>query len=169
MNQTYYIAQLNKNKEVFKAFLSGISEEESLWRPQPDKWCLLEILCHLYDEEREDFRARVKSILEDPTKELVKINPPAWVMERNYISKNYNEMLKKFLQERERSITWLKSLSSPQWDNTYIHPTLGPMKANLFLTNWVAHDYLHFRQILKTKYQYLKSISSEPLDYAGGW
>lgn len=27
--------------------------------PAPEKWCLLEIVFHLYDEEREEFRARV--------------------------------------------------------------------------------------------------------------
>ena len=37
----------------------------------------------------------------------------------------------------------------------------------MFLVNWVAHDYLHVRQILKNKYAWMQDVSGEKLDYAG--
>jgi hypothetical protein len=39
----------------------------------------------------------------------------------------------------------------------------------MIFANWLAHDYLHIRQILRLKYEYLKSISEEDLSYAGEW
>ncbi len=43
------------------------------------------------------------------------------------------------------------------------------MTAKMFLSNWLAHDYLHIRQITKLKYDYLKQLTNEDLNYAGNW
>jgi hypothetical protein len=169
MDPSYKIAELKRNQAVFKELLQGIPETEYHWRWQPEKWNLLEIVCHLHDEEREDFRERTQSVLEDPAKELRKIDPPGWVLERNYMEQNYDAMLDKFLQERENSVKWLKSLKAAKWDNAFVHPSRGPLTAAFFLSNWVAHDYLHIRQILNLKYQYLQKTTGDMLDYAGNW
>ena len=161
--------ELKRNRKIFKVLLNNIHKEEYLWRQAPDKWCLLEIVCHLHDEEIEDFRTRVKYVLEDPAKELPPINPTVWVSERKYTDQNFDLKFKAFIKERKESIGWLKSLDDPQWENYYNHPKLGPMSAKLFLSNWLAHDLLHIRQILKLRFEYLKYISSEDLSYAGNW
>jgi hypothetical protein len=46
---------------------------------------------------------------------------------------------------------------------------LGRLSAGTFLSNWLAHDYLHIRQIIRLKYQYLQRQTRESLDYAGAW
>ena len=30
----------------------GISEEQARWKPAPESWSILEVINHLYDEER---------------------------------------------------------------------------------------------------------------------
>jgi hypothetical protein len=161
--------KLEQNKSVFKNLLENTSEQEFLWSQQPDKWCILEIVCHLYDEEREDFRKRVACVLKDPEVAPPPIDPVGWVKQRNYKLQAYDKMVKKFIREREKSIEWLKRLEKPKWNNTYIHPKLGSMSAYLFLSNWLAHDYLHIRQIIKLKFDYLHKKSGISLDYAGDW
>lgn len=169
MNYNNIYQELSRNGIVFKELLLGISKEETFWKSNPKKWCLLEIICHLYDEEREDFRVRVKQVLETPQNSLPPIDPVSWVQDRHYIEQNYSEKLKGFIHEREQSVRWLQSLENSQWDNTYDHAVLGKMSAHLFLSNWLAHDYLHIRQIVELKFNYLKNISKESLDYAGNW
>ena len=164
------IAQdLARNAEVFKSLFTGLSVEEYTWKPEENKWCLLEIICHLYDEEREDFRARAKHTLETPDDQMPSIDPEGWVKSRAYIDKDFNDILERFLAERETSIAWLKGLENPNWENTYQHEKFGALSAKMFVTNWVAHDYLHIRQILKLKYGYLKETTGEKLLYAGPW
>lgn len=169
MSQKIIIQNLCNNAAVFKGLLIGVDRETYLWKPEPEKWCLLEIICHLYDEEREDFKIRTKYVLANPEKPLPPIDPVSWVKDRNYIKQNFSEKLKAFLYERQQSILWLESLRKPNWENEYNHANLGKMSANLFLSNWLAHDYLHIRQILNLKFSYLKKISKESLDYAGNW
>jgi hypothetical protein len=169
MNEKNIINELLRNANVFDKLLHNIPKEIYLWRQNEKKWCLLEIVCHLYDEEREDFRARVKLVLENPELPANPINPVGWVTERKYIEQNYDDMLNKFLIERKQSVDWLNGLKDAKWNNIHKHPQLGELSAKMFLTNWLAHDYLHMRQIIKLKYDYLKAITGEDLSYAGEW
>jgi len=169
MDYSILINQLERNKTLFYQLFKDASEEETHWKPSEDKWCLLEIVCHLYDEEREDFRVRTRSTLETPNQPLPMFDPVAWVTERKYIEQDYQQMLAKFLAERTTSINWLRSLKNPNWQNAFQHPKLGPLTAHHFLSNWLAHDYLHIRQATKLKYAYLKELTENDLSYAGNW
>ena len=85
------------------------------------------------------------------------------------MEQDFDQHLDAFLAERRASLHWLKHLSNPNWDNAYQHPKFGPLTANMFLSNWLAHDYLHMRQITRIKYQYVGKTSGESLRYAGTW
>lgn len=160
---------LRGNQFVFKALLNGKQPDEYNFRPDDSSWTLLEIICHLHDEEREDFRTRVRNTLESPHLAPQPINPVGWVKERNYAGQNFDEKLNAFLVERDASIEWLNTLSDVKWDNVYEHPTAGKFTAYSFLTNWLAHDYHHIRQINRRLYEYLKAKSGVSLAYAGEW
>ena len=161
--------QLAKNRQVFNAMLEGLPSHLYMWRSGPDKWCLLEIICHLVDEECEDFRARINHVLTTPDATFAPIDPVGWVAEREYLKQDYQEKLDSLLEERDRSVEWLRSMDSPAWQNTSHHPKSGPITAKQLLTNWLAHDYHHIRQINVVKYEYLKEHSKEDLGYAGKW
>jgi hypothetical protein len=163
------ITQLKANRATFETLLSDIPTPLQLWRPHAEHWCLLEIICHLYDEEREDFRARLTSVLDDPTQPLPVTDPQMWLTSRHYLEQDFATKLSAFLTEREASVKWLNELSNPNWANAYHHPRVGPLTARMFLVNWLAHDYLHIRQITRVKYQYLQATLGESLEYAGTW
>lgn len=163
------ISKLESNSDVYAALLKDKSNEEILWKPNQNKWCLLEIVSHLYDEEREDFRTRVKTTLEQPGTPPPGIDPVGWVTERSYMKQDYYEMVAKFLEERKKSVTWLNGLRNPQWENSYEHVSLGTLTARHFLINWLAHDYMHFRQITRLQRQYLLQGTDNDLSYAGDW
>jgi hypothetical protein len=169
MNHDRIIENLSANRDVFSTLLMNKHEDEYLWKPSDTKWCLLEVVCHLYDEEREDFRARVKHTLETPIEPLPMFDQVAWVKDRKYIEQDYNQMVEKILDERNNSITWLKSIKDPSWKNAYPHPKLGALSAEHFLANWLAHDFLHMRQIVGLQFQFLKVTSENDLSYAGSW
>lgn len=169
MSHSAIVRELDRNKSVFRALLTGLDEPEYTWKQTPEKWSLLEIICHLCDEEREDFRFRLNHVLMNPEEPMPSINPPLWVTERNYAAQDYEKKIQEFVQEREKSIEWLKTLESANWSNAYQHPKLGPLPAEMFLANWLAHDYLHIRQITKLKYDNLAATSGQDLSYAGGW
>lgn len=168
-NSAHIITQLEKNLPVFRELLSGRDQKEILFRPAESKWCLLEIICHLCDEEREDFRGRLSHVFSTPDEPMPKIDPVAWVESRKYMEQDYEKKCEEFFEERKNSIIWLKELKDPDWDQFYLHPKFGELKGKLFLSNWLAHDLLHIRQIIFNSHNYLKNVSGENLDYAGKW
>ena len=169
MNLSYYLDSLAHNKIVFEHLLSGLSKEALSWRPTPEKWNLLEIICHLKDEEKEDFKARIQHIFLHPGQAFPPIDPEGWVSSRAYMKADYGEVLTKLLEERDQSILWLKGQVDSPWDNAYNHKHFGQMSGAMLLDNWLAHDYLHIRQINRYRYQLLKKRSSHDLNYAGSF
>ena len=169
MDRPLLFAQLERHGNVLQALLTDLSPAEIMWKPAPEKWCPLEVVCHLYDEEREDFRARLRSTLEDPGKPWHPIDPTAWVRERRYREQDFTGKLHGFREERQRSLEWLRGLEHAPWTNAYVHPKVGPVSCELLLTNWVVHDLHHIRQLVNLRYTYLQANTTVPLDYAGTW
>ena len=56
MDPNHFISSLENSAKKIKSLLEGVSEEQVKWKPQPEKWSILEVINHLYDEERDDFR-----------------------------------------------------------------------------------------------------------------
>jgi len=165
----FIITELERNRKVFEALLVAMPKEMCFFRPALSSWCLLEVTCHLLDEEVYDFRTRVEHALKTPNALLKPISPKTWPVDHDYLDRDFQKVLEQFLEERTNSIIWLKGLENVQWDNAVSHPDLGKLRARTFLENWLAHDYLHIRQINKIKWAYLNQASNDDLDYAGNW
>ncbi len=169
MNLSYFIERFTHNRAVFLGLVSGVNPEQSQWRPAPDKWSILEVVNHLYDEEREDFRQRLELLLADPAQPWPPIDPRAWVVARNYADRQLSGSLSNFLAEREKSLAWLKQLRSPNWQKSKQGPN-GILSAGDLIASWLAHDFLHIRQITRLHWQYVNSISQPyQTGYAGPW
>jgi len=163
------ISQIEQNNHVLQASLSGLPKELELFKINSESWCLLEIICHLLDEEVYDFRTRIKHILETPELSFKPISPTTWPIDHQYLHQNFQEILLKFLEERNQSVIWLKGLKTVSWELSTIHPEIGVMSARTFLENWLAHDFLHIRQINALKRAYFDANSGDNLTYAGNW
>ncbi|MCF8265032.1 MAG: DinB family protein, partial [Melioribacteraceae bacterium] len=82
--------ELEKNKNSFSSLLRDVPADLIKWKSSPEKWSLLEIVCHLCDEEKEDFRARLNHVLNTPDKVLPSIDPVGWVEKRNYFEQDFD-------------------------------------------------------------------------------
>jgi len=169
MQLEYAIEQLEKNKVIIKTLLENVTEDGYTWKQTPDKWNLLEIICHLYDEEIEDFRTRTTNVIETPDKRPPSFDPVAWVKDRKYAEQNFDQKLSDFLKERDKSIIYLKGLKDPDLTKGYDYSKFGHVDGIFFLTNWVAHDYLHIKQIVRLKYDYAAQLMERDINYAGTW
>jgi hypothetical protein len=102
--------------------------------------------------------------------------PQPWGARRDeYVpTASCRQALEGFLVEREASIAWLLSLESPNW-NAASEARFGPadvllLRAADVLVSWVAHDYLHIRQMNELLYAWNeKQAPPYSVQYAGGW
>jgi hypothetical protein len=170
MDLVFFRTRLRQSATAIVALAEGVTLEQARWKPTPEEWSLLEVICHLHDEEREDFRQRLDLTLHHPEADWPPINPQGWVTERAYNQRDLPAIVAAFTQERERSLTWLDSLSHPDWSAAHTHPVAGSMTAGDMLGAWVAHDHLHIRQLNQLHWQWLATqVDALSLEYAGGW
>jgi hypothetical protein len=163
------IEKLSSQAGIICSLTEGVMDEQACWKVDPNTWSVLEIINHLYDEEREDFRAHLDFILHRPDHPWPRIDPQGWVSDRQYNKRDLSESLNNFLKERQNSLVWLKALSSPEWDIEGQAP-FGMITAGDMLASWVAHDMLHIRQLVELHWSYYTiSILPYRTEYAGEW
>ncbi len=161
--------ELVDSTEMIRTLLAGISQEETRIKPNPDSWSILELLCHLCDEEIEDFREHLDFILKPDNKDWHNIDPQSWVTTRKYNEQVFANIQKKFFRERRKSLDWLKSLSEENWDTSNISE-YGPRSAGELLVSWMAHDNLAVRQFVELRRNRIENITKPySIDYAGDW
>jgi hypothetical protein len=163
-------ARLERGAATIQALAQGVDHDQARWKPSDTEWSLLEVINHLYDEEREDFRRRLELTLFHPGQKLPPIDPEGWVTERRYNERELGESLAGFLHERRASLTWLQSIGMASLEQPVQHPRNRGLRAGDLLAAWAAHDMLHIRQLNQLHWQYLKA-KAEPyrLSYAGRW
>ena len=110
MDADHLPAQMMENAVRIRTLLQGVSDEQARWKPNADSWSMLEVINHLLDEERRDFRVRLDYTLHRPGEPWPPIDPGGWVTARGYNQRNLEESLAQFLSEREASIAWLRRL-----------------------------------------------------------
>jgi len=161
--------ELAHSAEIIRNLLEGVTQDEARIKPGPESWSMLEVVCHLYDEEREDFREHLDFILHRQNEEWRRIDPVDWVTERKYNQQDFAEMQEIFFAERKKSLEWLNGLAGVDWNRVRTSQA-GSMSAGDMLAAWVAHDNLHIRQLTELRRCRIENITKPfAIDYAGEW
>lgn len=171
MDTRTVIRRLAHGADVFADLVAGVSDDQARWKPAPDRWSILEVVCHLADEEARDFRARLGLTLHRPGVAWLPIDPERWVVEERYADRDLPAEIRRFRDERAHSVAWLEGLEEPDWSLAYEHPSAGRLHAADLLASWLAHDLIHVRQVNRLHRQYLETVVAPgcSLEYAGAW
>jgi hypothetical protein len=151
MNLAYLQRLMATQAELIRSLVTDVSDEQARRKPAPDRWSILEVINHLYDEEREDFREHLDHILHRPDEPWSPIRPMEWVTERGYNERDLATSLKAFLAERRASLAWLEGLNDPDWDASIQAPWDAPIHAGDMLASWVVHDQWHIEQLVRLR------------------
>jgi hypothetical protein len=170
MDLKYCLSQLSVNSMAIQQLIEDINQKQACWKPTDQEWSILEVVNHLVDEEKEDFRSRLSHLLSGTSQPWPSIAPQKWVNERAYNQKDIQESIEKFMDERIESLEWLRLQENREFTIRYTNPPFEGLSAGDLLFSWVAHDMLHLRQIVELKWKYSK-MKSEPfsIEYAGDW
>lgn len=171
MDITPIVARLRHGAAVFEGLTRDVSVEQARWRPAADQWSILEVVCHLADEEVRDFRTRLDLTLHRPDEAWPPIDPEGWVVSERYNERDLAPQVAVFVEERARSVAFLEDLDDPDWSLAREHPRLGRITAGDLLSSWLAHDLIHVRQINRLHRQWLerKAAPGWSPAYAGRW
>lgn len=161
--------ELVDSTDMIRALLAGITQAEAQVKPNADSWSVLETLCHLVDEEREDFREHLDLILNRPSGEWHPIDPEGWVKTRRYNEQDFRQTRDRFFSERSKSLDWLKGLSDADWERV-CDKGPRPMRAGDMFASWIAHDNLAVRQLTELRRLRIEgAVKPYDVGYAGDW
>jgi hypothetical protein len=152
---------------LLDTLLGGLDPPSWRARPAPAEWSPLEIVCHLRDEEVEDFGARLRVVVEGRER-FAPIDPERWVEERRYRETDPRQALAALRERRAASLAFLETIGPQRLVAAVEHPRGGPLSGLDLLVAWVAHDRLHLAQLAGTLAR-LWAARWSPLraDYAG--
>lgn len=163
------ISELEKGMHIIQSLFADMPQDEACIRPDSENWSSLEVLCHLVDEEREDFREHLDQALHRQDADWHPIDPEGWVITRKYNQQDLKNKLAEFSEERKKSLHWLRRLDAMMLENRTTAP-FGEISAGNLLAAWVMHDNLHIRQLVALRNGSIR-INSSPYSvrYAGEW
>jgi hypothetical protein len=159
---------LASNAQAMRALVESISDAQAEWKPDEATWSMKQVMAHVYNEERMDFRKHLEELLGDPPQPWDSI-PMPWTPVTSC-----RQALVDFLAERESSIAWLNGLGSQNWGTVqevrFGENEILSMSAGEVLVSWPEHDILHLRQMIELHHAWNeKQAAPYLLRYAGGW
>ena len=141
--------ELGRLPAVLQALLGGLDEVDARTRPATGEWSTVEILCHLRDEEIEDFGARLRVIV-GGAGEFAPIDPERWAEERRYRDASLPEVLEEFRSRRQVSLDLLAAVAPDTLAGARSLGRRGRLSGLDILTAWVSHDRIHLAQLAGT-------------------
>ncbi len=168
MDFEYCKRLMAQQAEIIRRLTEEVTPEQARWKPDADTWSLLEIVNHLYDEEREDFRTHLDVILHCPEESWSHIRPFEWVTERHYNERDLETSIQNFLAERRTSLAWLESLGALDWEARMPAPWGFDIRAGDIFASWVIHDQWHIQQLVQIRRAYtIAQVAPFDVRYAG--
>lgn len=165
-------ADLARLPPALHALLDGV--DAAMWRerPAPAEWSPVEIVCHLRDEETDDFGARVR-VIADRGSAFAAIDPARWPQERAYRDADPTAALAALGERRAATLALLERLAPERLRHAVPHPRLGTLSGLDLLAAWVTHDRLHLAQLAATlarlgarRWAPLRAEYAGPIPYA---
>jgi hypothetical protein len=128
-------------------YVEGVPRRALLRRPEPDKWCVLEILGHLADAELA-YGWRLRLVLARSGTPLQWFDESDWASRFHYTKRRADALLRQFQTLRENNLALLSGVPRSEWSACFgMHEKRGRQTVMDFVTMEAAHDLNHLRQI----------------------
>jgi hypothetical protein len=148
LNKSYEI--LERTPSVLRILLSDLSADWIMNNEGPETFSPYDVIGHLIQGEKTDWRDRTTMILEHGTKKAF-IPFDRFAQFEESEGKSLPQLLDEFEKLRKESLEWLRSLNLTEtdFDKKGIHPELGEVTLTQLLSTWVIHDLTHIAQVTR--------------------
>jgi hypothetical protein len=141
------IGTLEATPEILRGLLASVTEEQTSWKPAPDRWSIAEILEHMSHVEGHGFRARAERMVNEDNPVLEVYDQEELAAEGQYSGRDAGDSFDHFEEQREDNVVWLSSLPARVISRSAQHQELGKITLGHLLNEWAFHDLGHIRQI----------------------
>jgi DinB superfamily len=164
---------LNRSRQTLLDAVAGVTDEEARWKPEPDRWSILEYVEHLAVSD-DELIAMIKRSLATPARpeteaerreRETKIRETPVPRGANHAPKMLQpgdrfatlaEAVAAFLAARERSIEYARSTQDDLRSHFTDHSVLGPLDGYQWLVGNARHAETHAAHIRELRLAQMK-------------
>ena len=141
------IDHLAATPDIYRALLTGISDQQAYWKPTPERFSIAELLEHLSHVEAHYFRHHADQILASANPEVLPYDQNAFYKLGTYSNRDAEESLAHWEEQRDDNVELLRGLEPGQLSRTGRHTEVGEFTLENLLNEWALHDLGHIRQL----------------------
>jgi hypothetical protein len=164
---------LNRSRQTLLDAVHGVTDEEARWKPEPDRWSILEYMEHLAVSDDElialiqrslatparpetetERRERETKIRETPVPRGANHAPQMLRPQDRFAT--LSEAVAAFLAARERSIEYARSTRDDLRSHFTDHSVLGPLDGYQWLVGNARHAETHAAHIRELRLAQMK-------------
>lgn len=141
------LEQLEATPEILRALMDGLDEADALWKPDPGRFSVAEVLEHLSHVEGHCYRARLDLALAQDDPAWEPYDPQPYAAAGQYSGRDPEESFAHWEEQRENNLELLRSLPESAAARGGVHPQMGRITLAEMVAEWAFHDLGHVRQI----------------------
>ena len=118
-----HLEAAEKSPKQIAAAVSGLPDKTLLYKPAPDKWCVLEVLGHLADIEVV-YAYRIRQMLADKKPVIAPMDGDDWARNLGYTETPPAELVALYGLNRHANLRLLRRLKPADLGKSAFHPEL---------------------------------------------
>ena len=131
---------------LVEAEMDALGDEGCRWHARDGEWCVNECVGHLIEAEKRGFTGRIRDMLAG--KPIHSWDQAQVARDRHDCDRVSQSLWMEFMGLRHDSIALVRSLVPADLERSGVHPSVGMLRVDDLLQEWVHHDRTHTKQIL---------------------
>ena len=140
------MAVLDSTAAKIAETVKSLSDEQTRFKPSPDKWSIRQIVAHLVDSEMV-LNSRVRWAAAEPGKAIVAYDQDKWAATSRYQDVPVSQSLETFTAARGWLLQFLRRLTPAEREGYIQHEERGKETIAHLLKMIAGHDLNHLKQI----------------------
>jgi len=130
---------------ILSRLMSELTDDDTRWKPAPDRFSVAEVLAHLSHSEGHCYKMLLDHFLAE-TRPTFEPDAAQTYLEL-YRDADPVDAFEHFEQQRETNVAYLRALSCEAGNLVAVHQEVGEITLSQMLHEWALHDLGHIRQI----------------------
>lgn len=150
------LERFRRGAELVAMSMTGAAGAELDFVPEPGKWSVRQILCHLADSEIAG-ATRFRQVIAEDRPALQSYDEKAWADNLDYGKRKASPVIETFRRIRGENHELLKDLPPEAYDRVGIHSGKGPLTLLDLLRIYTVHAEKHSMQVRTVRAAYKES------------
>jgi beta-galactosidase GanA len=147
------LERFRRGAELVASSMTGAAGQEVDFVPEPGKWSVRQIVCHLADSEVV-VAMRFRQVIAEENPTIQWYDEKAWAEKLDYARRKPSHAIETFRRARADNYELLKDLPEDAFARTGLHSRNGPLTLRDLVRTYAEHAENHVAQLREVRAAY---------------